>query len=173
MTPLRATLVATTFAAACGAGAIACLDLTPIVLETAGADASMPPIDASVDTVVVPTDARVDGDAIAVVDVYRPPTCVQCLTTPGDASPPGCDDTINACLANSKCAATYQCALANGCFQQPSFRDIVNCGLPCANAAGITGLTDPALTLVYNVATCAENDCNGPCSLGDGGLGID
>jgi hypothetical protein len=173
MTPLRATLVIATLAAACCGGMLACLDLTPIVYEVAGADSSVPPVDASVDTTMVPTDARTDGDAMAFVDVFKPPTCVQCLATPGDASPPGCADTLNACLADTKCAATYQCALRNGCFQQPSFRDIVNCGLPCANAAGITGLNDPALTLIYNVATCAENDCNGPCALGDAGLGLD
>jgi hypothetical protein len=169
MTPLRATIVAITLAAACCRGMVACLDLTPVVYESATQDSSMPALDATDDT-VVPGDAPVDGDAHGLVDVSKPRTCVQCLAAPGDASPPGCDDTLSACLANSKCSATYTCAVASGCFQQPSFRDIVNCGLPCANAAGITSLTDPALTLIYNVATCAQNDCNGPCALGDAGL---
>ena len=174
MTPLRTTVLAAAFVATCCGAATACLDLTPVIYETA--DASKPTVDATDDLVVVVDSGKVDGDAahdVRVVDVDNRPPCVRCLTTPDDASPPGCGGEISACLAESKCAATYQCALVAHCFEQPSFRDIINCGLPCAQAAGILTLSDPALTLIYNVATCAQASCNGPCAIGDAAILVD
>ncbi|MGH7293443.1 MAG: hypothetical protein ACRELB_00850 [Polyangiaceae bacterium] len=170
MTPLRMTLVVAALGAA-SAVAVACLDLTPILYETSGGpDASIPPaLDAGEDG--EPVDGAEAGDEADAIDT-RPP-CVRCLNTPDDAAPAGCEDEINACLAESACAATYACALVNHCFEQPSFRDIVNCGLPCAEAAGIVTSTDPALTLIYDVAVCAQSRCNGPCQIGDAGLGLD
>jgi len=160
-------IAATSVLVAALVGAAACLDLTPIVYEEAPKrDASAAPPDGGT------VDAAVDGvaDADAEVDVDMRPPCVRCLTSPDDASVPGCADEIAACVANAECAATYACAVANGCFEQPSFRDIVNCGIPCAEDAGITSSSDPAVTLIEAIATCAQNSCNQPCHIGDGGL---
>lgn len=164
---LRAIAATSVLAAALG-GAAACLDLTPIIYEEAPKpNASAAPSEGGT------VDAAVDGgvaDADAEVDVDMRPPCIRCITSPDDASMPGCADEISACTGNAECAATYACALANGCFEQPSFRDIVNCGIPCAEDAGITTSSDPAITLIYDIATCAQNNCNQPCHIGDGGL---
>ncbi|HEX8794884.1 MAG TPA: hypothetical protein VF765_28250 [Polyangiaceae bacterium] len=169
------------FAALAGAAAVAtvasvaCLDLTPVVYEAPSSDDG--PVMPMPDVVVTdngPTpegsrsDAAVDGDASAP-EVVVPPTCIGCLNTPDDASPPGCASEIAACNANTKCAATYVCAVADNCFKQPSFRDIVNCGIPCAEDAGIVSSSDPAVQLIYNIAVCASCNCNAICAVGDAG----
>jgi hypothetical protein len=173
----RSSLAAISLALAGGfavvAGFAACLDLTPIVYEAPAPDA-MPSVDASVDVPVTgdsaPPDASGDVGDAAAPEVHVPPTCVGCLNTPDDAAPPGCGSEIALCLANSKCAATYACVVATGCFQQPSFRDIVNCGLPCAEDAGIMSTTDPAVQLIYNIAICASCNCSNICAIGDSGI---
>jgi hypothetical protein len=159
------------------AAAAACLDLTPTVYEAPTPDAMPPKADVAVD-VPMGSDTAPPGDGsssdvrdAAAPEVYMPPTCVGCLNTPDDAAPPGCGTEITACLANSKCAATYACALAAGCFQQATFRDIVQCGIPCAEDAGIMSTNDPAVTLIYNIALCAQCSCNGPCAIGDASVG--
>lgn len=181
MKPSRSSLLAVSLACAGGfalvAGVAACLDLTPITYEAPATDAMMPTLDVEVESPVtgdgapLPQDGGGDARDAAAPDVYVPPTCVGCLNTPDDAAHPGCGSELASCLANSKCAATYACALATGCFQQPTFRDIVNCGIPCAEDAGIMSTNDPAVTLIYNIAVCAQCSCNGPCAIGDAGVG--
>ena len=155
MPALRRILVAAGVAGATSAAALACLDLTPYVYEAARTkDAVAPP----------QTDAGPDAD----VD-NRPP-CIRCVQSPDDAAVPGCASEIAACQQNTECAATYVCALANDCLNQPSFRDIINCGLPCAEEAGIMSENDPAVTLIYDFATCAQANCDVPCGIGDASL---
>lgn len=155
-------------------GAAACLDLTPVLYEVPGHDATPPMVDVSVDVPIASDTALPDdsGDVrdAAAPEVYMPPTCVGCLGTPDDAGPPGCGSELALCLANTECAATYACAVATGCFQQPSFRAIVQCGIPCAEEAGIMSTSDPAVTLIYNIACCATIRCVGTCSVGDAAL---
>lgn len=176
----RSSLLAVSLACAGGlalvAGVAACLDLTPITYEAPATDAMVPTVDVAVELPVTgdgapSQDGGGDVRDAAAPEVYMPPTCVGCLNTPDDAAPPGCDSELALCRANPKCAATYTCALATGCFQQPTFRDIINCGLPCAEEAGIMSTNDPAVTLIYNIAVCAQCNCNGPCAIGDAGVG--
>jgi hypothetical protein len=165
MTPLRRKLLFSSLAAIVGGAAAACLDLTPYIYEAAP-PGPPPSEDAGVDAGVA--DVAIDGDAF--VDVDNRPPCVRCINLPDDAAPPGCADEIAACLANPACNSVYYCAVANGCFQEPSFRDIVNCGLPCVADAGIVQSNDPAVTLIYYVAVCAQANCNGPCAIGDASI---
>jgi hypothetical protein len=160
MTRLGKSLVGASFVAAAAIGGTfaACLDLSPVAYD---ADSGVSSPDASID---VGAEARADADAAA------PGPCLRCLTREDDAAPPGCADEIAICLANTKCANIYACAVAAHCFEQPSFRDIVNCGLPCIEQAHIDTNTDPAITLIYNIATCAQSSCNGPCRIGDASL---
>lgn len=157
------------------AAAAACLDLTPTVYEAPARDAMPPTLDVGIDVPVASDVAPPEGGGdvrdAAAPEVYVPPTCVGCLGTPDDAAPPGCGTELALCLANSECAATYACAVATGCFQQPTFRAIVQCGIPCAEEAGIMSTNDPAVTLIYNIAVCAQCSCNGPCAIGDAGVG--
>ena len=174
----RSSLAAISLALAAGfavaAGVAACLDLTPIVYEAPAPDA-MPTVDVTVDVPVsddstAPSEASGDARDAAAPEVHVPPTCVGCLNTPDDAASPGCGTEIAVCLANSECAATYACAVATGCFQQPTFRQIVNCGLPCAEDAGIMSTSDPAVQLIYNIAVCASCNCSTICAIGDSGV---
>lgn len=168
MTRVRSTLLVASLGALVCAALAACLDLTPLIYEAAPPETGPPPSsDAGLDVVDL-GDAAVDGDAF--VDVDNRPPCVRCITTPDDASSPGCADEIAACRASPVCDQIYLCALANHCFEQPSFRDLVNCGLPCAAEAGVVSSQDPALLLVYNVAVCAQANCNAPCNIGDAAI---
>jgi hypothetical protein len=174
MSPRRAfwlAALAGAAAAAATAGA-ACLDLTPYEAPSAEGGHPMPDVvvgetgpmpDASV------SDAAVDGDASAP-EVVVPPTCLGCLNWADDAAPPGCAAQLAVCMTNPKCAATYACTVANGCFQQPSFRQIVNCGIPCAEEAGIVTGNDPAVQLIYNIAVCAACNCSTVCAIADSGV---
>lgn len=173
MTPARRILAWLAVAGSATSLAAACLDLTPIIYET-GPDSSAPAQDAAIDVFVAGDDASdadvaTDGEA-AVADVDNRPPCVQCITSPDDAGTPGCADEIAACMADPECAGTYACALVNHCFEQPTFRDIVNCGIPCATEAGITNTNDPAIMLIYNIAVCAQARCNMPCHIGDAAI---
>jgi hypothetical protein len=143
--------------AVCACAFAACLDLTPIAYQV---DAGAPPEDATI-------DAATDMDAGEV----GPPPCIHCLTTPDDAASPGCAQEIAACTANKACTIIYECALMNQCFEQPSFREIVNCGIPCVAQSGIISSSDPALTLIYDIALCAQRSCNEPCHIGDAAIG--
>jgi hypothetical protein len=168
MTRARSTLLAVSLGAVVCAALVACLDLTPLIYEAAPPEAGPHPTADAGPDVVQPGDAAADGDA--VVDVDNRPPCVQCITAPDDASPPGCDTEIQACQDSPVCLQIYECALASGCFEQPSFRDLVNCGLPCAAEAGVVSSQDPSLLLVYNVAVCAQANCNAPCNIGDAAI---
>jgi hypothetical protein len=162
-------------AAAAAAAGAACLQITPIVLEAPSQDGQAPMPDAVVETgppseAASLPDASFDGDALVVPEVVVPPTCLGCLHWPNDAMPPGCGNELAACMANSECAATYVCCVANACFQAGSFKGIVNCGVPCAEDAGIVSSNDPAVQLIYNIAVCATCNCDNICGLGDSGL---
>lgn len=169
------------FAGLAGAAAVAtvagvaCLDLTPIVYEVPSHEGGPHPMQDAFAPDAEPTpdasmsDAALDGDAFVVPEVVVPPTCIGCVTHPDDAATPGCATEIATCKANAECAATYACAVANDCFQQPSFRDIINCGIPCAEDAGIVSSNDHAVCLIYNIAVCASCNCSSICAIGDAG----
>jgi len=138
----------------------ACVDLTPVLFN---ADAGPSPADALADVTTNP-DAAGDGGA----DAAEP--CLRCLGTPDDAAPPGCAGEIATCVANTKCVVVYACAVANHCFEQARFQDIVSCGLPCIEAAMISSQSDPAIADIYAIAVCAQASCNGPCHIGDAAI---
>ena len=155
-------LCASAIAVASAAGVGACVDLTPVLFN---ADAGPSLADASPDVATNP-DAAEDGDANA----NAPGPCLRCLNTPDDAAAPGCAGEIAVCVANAECAIVYACAVANHCFEQARFQDIVSCGLPCIEAAMITAQTDPAIADIYAIAVCAQASCNGPCQIGDAAI---
>jgi hypothetical protein len=179
MSPRRAFWLAVLAGAATAAGlaGAACLDITPIVYEAPSkGDGNAPMPDVTVGEAGPMTegsvrDATFDGDVLIVPEVVVPPTCLGCLNWPDDAAPPGCAAELAVCMTNPKCAATYSCCVASGCFATGSFRGIVNCGIPCAEDAGIVSSNDPAVQLIDNIATCATCNCNVICGLGDSGLG--
>ena len=161
MTRLGWSAVGVSLIAAVGCVVVACVDLTPVVYD---ADASTFNSDAAEDVV------ELDGGPL---DGEAGPTCISCLTSADDASPPGCGTEVSACQANAECSIIYACAIAHHCFEQPSFREIVNCGVPCVVSSGATSSTDPALGLIYGIAVCAQASCNGPCHIGDAAIGGD
>jgi hypothetical protein len=153
--------VGVSFVAAVAFAVVACVDLSPVIYD---ADASPFYSDAADDV------SDLDGGP---ANADSGPTCVSCLTLPDDASPPGCGTEVAACVANAECSVIYTCAIAHHCFEQPSFRDIVNCGVPCVVASGVSTSTDPAIGLIYGIAVCAQASCNGPCHIGDAAIGGD
>jgi hypothetical protein len=121
-----------------------CLNTDPL-LELPAEDAAAPTVD-------VLTDAGAD------VDLRGP--CQRCVEAPDDAAGGGCASILTNCNASPKCAGTYQCVLRAGCLTKGVYRDIINCGIPCAEEAGIVTQTDPAIPLVLGVTNCVST---GPC----------
>ena len=134
----------------------ACLDMTPIEFAPAVPEAAPPPppiIDAGPD----------------VPDVDTRPPCELCLESP-DQPGPGCADELAACRADTKCKATYDCVLANGCLTKGSQKKMILCGLPCAENAGILTQDEPAAVLVLKVVACVQGACASACKVGDAGI---
>jgi hypothetical protein len=150
MTAFRAAAVGSAFPSFLGGlcvAAVACLDPTPIYVAPFGADAS--------------PDGEIVSDAAA--DVEPASACLHCLESP-DHPGPGCLDEITACKANAECQAAFRCMLAHGCLDMGSAGALIQCGLPCAEDAGITG-TDPAVVIAENVFGCVITTCGDACHL--------
>lgn len=137
-------LAVTVIAAGASAWSVACLDMTPLA----------PPPDAAAPPPIV--DAGPDAP-----DVDTRPPCERCIETPEDAG--GCATDVAACVADTTCAAIYACAVKQGCFGKGTPRAGITCGIPCAQSAGVSDPSNPAVTLIYNIVTCASASCNGIC----------
>jgi hypothetical protein len=133
---------------------VACLDATPIIVTRATPDAA--PLTSTGD------DASLDaGDAQAKM------TCYQCLEAP-DKPGPGCHDFTAPCEANQTCATAYRCAVTAGCLETPTVEEFLNCGIACANEAGVVSYTDPATQMTYQIFRCALSACKDYCRFAQG-----
>lgn len=125
---------------------LACLDVSPVHLGLS-ADSSIdvaPPVpDASDEADAQPFDART--------------ACQDCIEYTG------CKDQFDKCEAFPVCADTYVCALAKQCFRFADFKAIVDCGIGCAEAAGLRDQTSPEATAVIQVVACVQERCADVC----------
>jgi hypothetical protein len=131
--------------AAASLGPIACLDVSPVYLETsrdAGRD-TLPSLDALEDADAAPVDART--------------ACQDCIEYTG------CAAKIAACDVYPVCHGTYACAIAKGCFRFADFKAIIDCGIGCAEAAGLHDQTSPEATAIIQVVVCAQERCIDAC----------
>jgi hypothetical protein len=135
-------------AIASGVVVAACLDTTPFIVPAPDSAVEPPP----------PVDAGPDAP-----DVDQRPPCQQCIEAP--TSDGGCADLLGVCLADPKCNGTYQCMLLHQCLTKADQRKIILCGLPCAAEAGIMSQFEQSANEIYDVATCAEMNCAGPCGI--------
>ncbi|MFO0679470.1 MAG: TonB-dependent receptor plug domain-containing protein [Polyangiaceae bacterium] len=133
-----------------GLAATGCLDLTPIEIVPKEAGPK-PKRDVGPD--------EVDGGD---------PSCLACVQRPNAEL--GCADEIATCVADPKCNLTYQCVIEEQCFEEFSQEDKIRCGFPCVERAGVVSLTDKTIGLILTVVKCAENGCQVPCHIGDGGV---
>lgn len=125
----------------------ACLDTTPITVAPAAQ----------------PTDGGLDAPETATS------ACVACLTSPSDAGP-SCATELAGCARYPACQKAFDCVRDQGCFNLGSAAAIENCGIPCAQKAGIlTTNGDPAFNAAYAVFTCAAGACGPACVEGDSG----
>lgn len=138
--PVHTALVAV----AIGALGPACVDITPITVV----DASL-----TSDT----------GDA--AVDARSP--CRDCLEGVVPDGGPGCSAEVAKCFTFKTCALTYQCALAEGCLEGRSFKSTIDCGIPCAQKAGLLDQTSPEAAAVVELVACAQSTCAVACHNGD------
>jgi hypothetical protein len=97
--------------------------------------------------------------------------CLRCLQRPDDGG--GCSDEIAICQNDPRCNAAYACIVAKACLDLPTIDDKIQCGLPCAQEAGVTSLTDPVVGEVQAVVLCGEQGCADPCHVGDAGFAFD
>jgi hypothetical protein len=141
-----ATSTATLFAAMTGMTIYGCLDVVVIHVDEPGIDGG-------------------DGgqrDLDASVDGMRP--CEACVRAPADPGP-GCANFLAICNADLPCAATMECAIALGCLEQADQGLVVDCGRPCAVAAGLDP-TKPSINYVIDLVTCGTTTC-GPICRGE------
>jgi len=95
-------------------------------------------------------------------------SCSVCLEDPN-----GCNDKLDACRADPRCAPVLACVIAIHCFDRPTLDDKLTCGLPCAAEAGITSTDDPTIAYLLDVVKCGQTRCPVACNLGDGGAAAD
>jgi hypothetical protein len=91
-------------------------------------------------------------------------SCTVCLEDPS-----GCDDTIEKCRVDPRCAPVLGCVEQTHCFDRPTLDDKLTCGLPCAVEGGITSTNDPTIQYLLDVIKCGQTKCAIACNLGDGG----
>jgi hypothetical protein len=134
-------------AAVCGAG---CIDLTPVVLSDDGADTGAPD--------VALEDA---GDTLGDVDLRS--KCVRCVE--GETEDSGvCAFEIVTCENDPLCREILACAVASGCLELKSASEVVGCGLPCAQEAGLRSQYDPPAIEILDIVACGQKRCVGSCA---------
>jgi hypothetical protein len=134
--PPRAAVAAAVLLA--GNVAVGCLDPSPYYLDV---DAAAPP----------PRDAGADGGG-----------CGRCLNAP-DQPGPGCATEVAACQMDPVCRDTFAC-FQTRCEGLTSQEQVVGCGLPCAQEAGLTSTAGSTFTLATNVFNCLLGACLGACT---------
>jgi hypothetical protein len=130
-----------------GGVALGCIDLTPITLAPVVVDATGPEV------------SVVDGGAEADVDLRDP--CALCLEGTGDAGV--CKFEYDNCENDPICAQTLVCAIASGCLALATAQEVVGCGLPCAEDAGLKSQFDPPAQEVLGIVACGSRRCVGSC----------
>jgi hypothetical protein len=94
--------------------------------------------------------------------------CLGCL-----AQPQNCAGLIEECKADPRCAPAFACIEREACFDLPTLDDKINCGLPCAQDAGIQSSADPVIsTYLVGLVACGQEKCAVDCKLSDAGIGL-
>ena len=63
--------------------------------------------------------------------------------------------------------------LRESCFDLINLDDKINCGLPCAQDAGILSSSDPVIsTYLVGLIACAQEKCAEPCHFSEAGVGL-
>ena len=134
-----------------GSVAIGCIDLSPITLAPIVIDASVPEVSTP--------DGSDDAEADTVVAVDP---CVLCLEGTGDAGV--CKFEIDNCDNDPICVLTLQCAIRSGCLDLGTAQEVVGCGLPCAEDAGLKSQFDPPAQEILGLVACGSKRCVGSCT---------
>lgn len=135
-----------------------CMDITPVVIE----------IDAGTITFDAPAPVTDVGDA----DAPELSACDRCIFGLTDAEV-GCAEEINKCekpgkltsVEADRCGKTIRCARANGCTVGKDFKGMLDCGIPCAQAAGVTDQTSPEALVILEVVACIQEKCKAACKI--------
>ena len=95
--------------------------------------------------------------------------CARCIDQPGN-----CIGIIEQCKkADPRCDPAYTCILRENCFDLINLDDKINCGLPCAQDAGILSSSDPVIsTYLVGLIACAQEKCADPCHFSEAGVGL-
>jgi hypothetical protein len=126
---------------ALGSAAAACLDMTPIN-----------------DVPVVAGDAGID---VLVSSATAANTCFQCSSGAAEVGP-SCKDEYAACVADPKCFSLFVCGIPRGCYAPGT--DLVECLTACGIAAGLSGVSDPAVPPFLALHGCATTSCAAACA---------
>ena len=133
--------------------AAGCIDGSPVVVVD---DAGTFDFDALSPLTVGESSTQGDDAGSDAGPTYRP--CEACLRGPG------CGDLMTACDGDSKCTQSISCAISKGCFEFSEQPDILLCGLPCAQHAGVATQDEPAAKIIYSVLLCMESQCLATCN---------
>ena len=95
-------------------------------------------------------------------------SCLLCLQEPQN-----CRGLIEQCEGDPRCGPVYACMVQEACLDMLTLNDKIQCGLPCAQDAGIVSTTDPVIsTYLVGLVACGQERCAAPCNLPDGGIGL-
>ncbi len=103
-------------------------------------------------------------------DAYGGPdaSCLKCLQLPES-----CAGLIAACEDDPRCKPVYTCMVREMCLDLLTLDDKIKCGLPCAQDAGISSVSDPVVTTyLVGLVACGQEKCAEPCNLSDAGVGL-
>jgi hypothetical protein len=120
-------------------GCPACVDPTPIVVPISDAG-------------VASRDSSVDGG-------FDLAACTACLTNDSDA---GCGAIIGECQMDPTCASAFECSMTTDCYGQ-SAAAFIQCGLPCANEAGLSIGSPGYANAVQFFACVTAGACKSKC----------
>ncbi len=113
----------------------------------------------TIEPVVVEKDAKGVGNG----------ECLRCIEEPAT-----CAGLIDECRAKyPACGPAFECIRREACFDLLTLDDKINCGLPCAQDAGIVSAADPVVsTYLVGLVACAQQKCALQCNLSDAGIGL-
>jgi hypothetical protein len=115
-----------------------CVDINPVTVENVVVDAAPPS----------------DSDA--------PTPCGLCLNGPNSPGP-GCGDEIAVCLTDERCTRILRCTEPLRCYEKPTQAETQDCGLPCFRMEVGNTLPTDLITMLLNIAACAQNTCGPIC----------
>ena len=135
--------------------------------------------DVSLDQSVEPEGGELDAETLegSLFDLNMPDVLIgdSGATLQGcyDCAVASCPTEMDECQQDDKCRTMLLCLFEDQCFGGSNGIEYT-CGLGCAMQAGISGMSDPAVSIALAAGQCISGSCQDDCGVpADGGLPLD